>query len=74
MGAGLFVLGDILTIFVQRTYQLVFTFGVVRGTSFTTITYLFGLFRRGGHGGKWILLGIKVAHCIKCYIYLTIAI
>ncbi|KAG6450736.1 hypothetical protein O3G_MSEX006752 [Manduca sexta] len=34
VGAGLFVLGDILTIFVQRTYQLVFTFGVVRGAGF----------------------------------------
>lgn len=31
VGAGLFVLGDVMTIFVQRTYQLVFTFGVVRG-------------------------------------------
>ncbi|VVC91668.1 unnamed protein product [Leptidea sinapis] len=30
VGAGLFVLGDVLTIFVQRTYQLVFTFGVIR--------------------------------------------
>ncbi|CAH2092170.1 unnamed protein product [Euphydryas editha] len=34
VGAGLFVLGDILTIFVQRTYQLVFTFGVIRGAGF----------------------------------------
>ncbi|KAI8440399.1 hypothetical protein MSG28_001725 [Choristoneura fumiferana] len=34
VGAGLFVLGDVLTIFVQRTYQLVFTFGVVRGAGF----------------------------------------
>ncbi|XP_049865097.1 monocarboxylate transporter 2-like isoform X2 [Pectinophora gossypiella] len=34
VGAGLFVLGDILTIFVQKTYQLVFTFGVVRGAGF----------------------------------------
>lgn len=33
VGAGLFVLGDVMTIFVQRTYQLVFTFGVVRGGS-----------------------------------------
>lgn len=31
VGAGLFVLGDILTIFVERTYQLAFTFGVIRG-------------------------------------------
>nr|QHN70670.1 MFS transporter 2 [Limenitis arthemis astyanax] len=34
VGAGLFILGDILTIFVQRTYQLVFTFGVIRGAGF----------------------------------------
>ncbi|KAL4714480.1 hypothetical protein ACJJTC_017775 [Scirpophaga incertulas] len=34
VGAGLFVLGDITTIFVQRTYQLVFTFGVIRGAGF----------------------------------------
>ncbi|XP_050672770.1 monocarboxylate transporter 13-like [Leptidea sinapis] len=34
VGAGLFVLGDVLTIFVQRTYQLVFTFGVIRGAGF----------------------------------------
>ncbi|XP_063823260.1 monocarboxylate transporter 7-like isoform X1 [Ostrinia nubilalis] len=34
VGAGLFVLGDVMTIFVQRTYQLVFTFGVVRGAGF----------------------------------------
>ncbi|XP_022829653.1 monocarboxylate transporter 2-like [Spodoptera litura] len=34
VGAGLFVLGDVLTIFVQKTYQLVFTFGVVRGAGF----------------------------------------
>ncbi|XP_072941924.1 monocarboxylate transporter 9-like [Epargyreus clarus] len=34
IGAGLFVLGDILTIFVNRTYQLVFTFGVIRGAGF----------------------------------------
>ncbi|XP_063379815.1 monocarboxylate transporter 6-like isoform X2 [Cydia fagiglandana] len=34
IGAGLFVLGDVLTIFVQRTYQLVFTFGVIRGAGF----------------------------------------
>ncbi|XP_045763605.1 monocarboxylate transporter 13-like isoform X2 [Maniola jurtina] len=34
VGAGLFVLGDILTIFVERTYQLVFTFGVIRGAGF----------------------------------------
>ncbi|XP_045521536.1 monocarboxylate transporter 13-like isoform X2 [Pieris brassicae] len=34
VGAGLFVLGDILTIFVKRTYQLVFTFGVIRGAGF----------------------------------------
>ncbi|KAM3968054.1 monocarboxylate transporter 1 [Aphomia sociella] len=34
VGAGLFILGDVLTIFVQRTYQLVFTFGVIRGAGF----------------------------------------
>ncbi|OWR55438.1 monocarboxylate transporter [Danaus plexippus plexippus] len=34
VGAGLFVLGDILTIFVERTYQLAFTFGVIRGAGF----------------------------------------
>ncbi|XP_023938186.1 monocarboxylate transporter 7-like [Bicyclus anynana] len=34
VGAGLFVLGDVLTIFVERTYQLVFTFGVIRGAGF----------------------------------------
>ncbi|CAK1551939.1 unnamed protein product [Leptosia nina] len=34
VGAGLFVLGDVLTIFVQRTYQLAFTFGVIRGAGF----------------------------------------
>ncbi|XP_004927807.1 monocarboxylate transporter 7 [Bombyx mori] len=34
VGAGLFILGDILTIFVTRTYQLVFTFGVIRGAGF----------------------------------------
>ncbi|CAH0721561.1 unnamed protein product, partial [Brenthis ino] len=34
VGAGLFVLGDILTIFVERTYHLVFTFGVIRGAGF----------------------------------------
>ncbi|KAJ0179463.1 hypothetical protein K1T71_005175 [Dendrolimus kikuchii] len=33
-GVGLFVIGDILTIFVQKTYQLVFTFGVIRGAGF----------------------------------------
>lgn len=31
VGAGLFVLGDVLTIFVVKTYQLVFTFGLIRG-------------------------------------------
>ncbi|KOB66012.1 Monocarboxylate transporter, partial [Operophtera brumata] len=40
VGAGLFILGDILTIFVQRTYQLVFTFGVVR-VSFTAFNCYF---------------------------------
>ncbi|XP_026747346.1 monocarboxylate transporter 9-like [Trichoplusia ni] len=34
VGAGLFVLGDALTIFVHKTYQLVFTFGVIRGAGF----------------------------------------
>ncbi|XP_013175233.1 PREDICTED: monocarboxylate transporter 2 isoform X2 [Papilio xuthus] len=34
LGAGLFILGDVLTIFVTRTYQLVFTFGVIRGAGF----------------------------------------
>ncbi|XP_068627952.1 monocarboxylate transporter 1-like isoform X2 [Battus philenor] len=34
LGAGLFILGDLLTIFVTRTYQLVFTFGVIRGAGF----------------------------------------
>lgn len=34
VGAGLFVLGDALTIFVTKTYQLVFTFGVIRGAGF----------------------------------------
>lgn len=34
IGAGLFVIGDILTIFVQKTYQLVFTFGIIRGAGF----------------------------------------
>ncbi|RVE48933.1 hypothetical protein evm_006395 [Chilo suppressalis] len=34
VGAGLFVLGDVMTIFVQKTYQLVFTFGVIRGAGF----------------------------------------
>ncbi|XP_041973536.1 monocarboxylate transporter 7-like [Aricia agestis] len=34
VGAGLFVLGDVLTIFVQKTYQLAFTFGVIRGAGF----------------------------------------
>ncbi|CAB3235960.1 unnamed protein product [Arctia plantaginis] len=34
VGAGLFALGDILTIFVQKTYQLVFTFGLIRGAGF----------------------------------------
>ncbi|XP_060800754.1 monocarboxylate transporter 13 [Amyelois transitella] len=33
-GAALFVLGDVLTIFVQKTYQLVITFGVIRGSGF----------------------------------------
>ncbi|XP_075972260.1 monocarboxylate transporter 9-like [Anticarsia gemmatalis] len=34
VGAALFVLGDVLTIFVQKTYQLVFAFGVIRGAGF----------------------------------------
>ncbi|GBP66551.1 Monocarboxylate transporter 14 [Eumeta japonica] len=34
VGAALFVLGDVLTIFVARTYQLVFTFGLIRGAGF----------------------------------------
>ncbi|KAJ2950506.1 hypothetical protein O0L34_g8750 [Tuta absoluta] len=34
VGAALFVLGDVLTIFVQKTYQLVFTFGIIRGAGF----------------------------------------
>ncbi|KAG7305485.1 hypothetical protein JYU34_009554 [Plutella xylostella] len=34
VGAGLFVLGDVLTIFVSKTYQLVFTFGLIRGAGF----------------------------------------
>ncbi|XP_053600087.1 monocarboxylate transporter 7-like isoform X1 [Plodia interpunctella] len=33
-GAALFVLGDVLTIFVQKTYQLAITFGVIRGSGF----------------------------------------
>lgn len=34
VGAALFILGDILTIFVTKTYQLVFSFGLIRGAGF----------------------------------------